>query len=295
LRLGITGIHDASVDDSYLRLLRSLDEARALRLRVHAMYWHEKPDRVIDFMRSQPPQIGRLSARAVKLFMDGSLGSGTAWMIDPPSGMAVLGRSEVERVARAALETGYQVCTHAIGDQANREVLEAYERVGAPAEARWRIEHAQHVDPSDFPRFCRWVASVQPSHVVADRQMAEARLKPSALEGSYAWSRLGRLALGTDAPVDRLDPRWTFTCAVTRGGWMTSPPLSPAVALRGMTADAAYAGFMETGILAPGRPADLAVLSHNWLSLRPEEVLQSEVLATIMDGRVAYQSKDLEG
>ena len=198
--------------------------------------------------------------------------------------------ADVERVCRAALETGWQVCAHAIGDRANRELLSIYERVNPPPEARWRIEHAQHVHPADLPRFGRWIASVQPSHCVADRKMIESRLGPDRYDGSYAWKSLGRLALGTDAPVDRLDPRWTFTCAVTRGGWMPERGLSPAAALEGMTSGAAYAGFMESGVLAPGRPADMVVLSEDWLTCPPETVMSTEVLATLMDGRIAFQS-----
>jgi predicted amidohydrolase YtcJ len=294
LPFGITGVHDARVDDGYLRALLSIEEARSLRLRVHAMVWDADPERMIQFMRSRPPRTGgRLAVRAVKLFMDGSLGSGTAWMLRPPRGMPVLAPAQAERVARAALETGYQVCAHAIGDRANRELLDLFERIGPPAEARWRVEHAQHVHPADLPRFGRWIASVQPSHCVADRAMSEARLSEEERGGTYAWRRLGRLALGTDAPVDRLDPRWTFYCAVTREGWRTGDALAPEQALRGMTADAAYAGFMEGGILAPGRPADMAVLSHDWLKIPPKEVLESQVLATIMDGRVACASREL--
>jgi predicted amidohydrolase YtcJ len=301
MQLGITGVHDAMVDEDYLRLLRSLEDGRSLRLRVHAMFWHENPDRVIEFMKSTRPASGRLAVRAIKLFMDGSLGSSTAWMLAPycgpapGQGVSRLTRAEVERIGRVAIETGWQMCVHAIGDRANRELLDAYERLSPPEAARWRIEHAQHVHPADLPRFSRWIASVQPSHCVADRKMIEGKLGPGRYEGSYAWKRLGRLALGTDAPVDRLDPRWTFYCAVTRGGWETSQCLSRQEALRGMTSGAAHAGFMESGVLAPGRPADMAVLSQDWLEVPPEAVLESTVLATMMDGRVGYQSKDLKG
>ncbi|HXX93793.1 MAG TPA: amidohydrolase, partial [Planctomycetota bacterium] len=292
MQLGLTGIHDAMADDDTLRALRSLDAGRSLRLRVHAMYWNGDPDRTIEFMRSHPPvREGRLRVRAVKLFMDGSLGSQTAWMLHPPEGVPRLRAADVERIGRVALETGYQMCVHAIGDRANRELLEAYERLDPPAEARWRIEHAQHVDPADFPRFGRFIASVQPSHCVADRKRIEENLGPSRYEGSYAWKRLGRLALGTDAPVESLDPRWTFYCAVTRDGWRTGDCLSPEEALRGMTADAAHAGFMEGGVLSPGRPADMVVLSHDWLTVPPREMLASEVLATLMDGRVGFMSR----
>jgi predicted amidohydrolase YtcJ len=106
---------------------------------------------------------------------------------------------------------------------------------------------------------------------------------------------MGKLALGTDAPVERLDPRWTFYCATTRDGGEASQCLTPDEALRGMTAGAAHAGFMDSGVLARGRPADMAVLSHDWVTAPPKEVLESEVLATLMDGRVGYQSKNLRG
>jgi len=292
MQFGITAVHDALVDEDYLRLLISLDQGRSLRLRVHAMFWHEDPDRMIDFMRSRPPVSGRLSVRAIKLFMDGSLGSSTAWMCEPylgtdSRGLSTLPPADAERICRVAKETGWQVCAHAIGDRANRELLDLYDRVDPPESARWRIEHAQHVRPEDLPRFSRWIASVQPSHGVADRKMVDEKLGPGRYEGYQAWRRLGRLALGTDAPVDRLDPRWTFTCATTREG---GEALEPEAALRGMTSDAAWAGFQESGILAPGRPADMAVLSEDWLAIPPSRVLETEVLATLMDGRVGYQS-----
>jgi predicted amidohydrolase YtcJ len=295
MQLGITAVHDASVDEDYLRILRSLEDGRSLRLRVHALFWHPDPQRQIDFMRSTRPRSGRLSVRAIKLFMDGSLGSRTAWMLDPPGGMPILGSEDVVRIGQVALETGYQVCTHAIGDGANRATLDAYERLGVPPEARWRIEHAQHVDPQDLERLGRWIASIQPSHAVADREKVEERLTPRQIEGTYAWSKLGRLALGSDAPVESLDPRWTFYCATTRDGWRTKECLSPEHALRGMTADAAYAGFSEGGVLSKGRPADMAVLSADWLKIRPQEVPDTEILATLMDGRVAYQAKGFSG
>ena len=220
-------------------------------------------------MKSRKPSSGRLSVRAIKLFLDGSLGSSTAWMLDPPHGVSTLKTQDLARIAGVARDTGWQVCAHAIGDRANREILDAFERADPPEEARWRIEHAQHVHPSDLPRFSRWIASVQPSHCVADRKMVESKLGPGRYEGCHAWKRLGRLALGTDAPVERLDPRWTFYCATTRDGWRTDQVLTPEEALRGMTAGAAYAGFMDAGILQPGRPADMAVLSHDWLAVPP--------------------------
>ncbi|HYF00881.1 MAG TPA: amidohydrolase, partial [Planctomycetota bacterium] len=263
--LGIVGVHDAWVDEEGLRALQSLDDGRSLRLRVHAMAGLEGPERLVEFMRSRPPRPGsRLAVRAVKVFMDGSLGSGTAWMLDPPRGVVRTPPEALEEVARTAKETGWQLCVHAIGDAANRAVLDVFDRVDPPAEARWRIEHAQHVDPEDLPRFRRWIASVQPSHRTADGPLLGG-LSAREREGSYAWTRLGRLALGSDAPVDRFDPRWTFWCATAGEG----ERLSPEAALAGMTAGAAWAGFMDGGVLAPGRPADMVVLSCDWVTAPP--------------------------
>ena len=225
IQSGITGVHDAGVDDEWLRILRSLAEGRSLRLRVNALYRNGDPERTIAYMRSAAPSSGRLTARSVIVV------------------------KSVDRIARVAMETGHQMCVDG-----------TEELPDAPKEARWRIEHAERGDRAKEG----WIASIQPPYGV----------KPA-----------GRIALGSDAPDGRLDPRWTFHGAV-RGG------LAPEEALRGMTSDAAYAGFMEGGILSPGRPADMAVLSVDWLS-HPDQVLESEVLATLMDGRIAYRSKSL--
>lgn len=298
LRLGITGVHDARVDDETLQALQGLEQGRSLRLRVHAMYWNPDPSRIEALISRRAPftasggfgQGGRLSLRAVKMFLDGSLGSGTCWMLRPPRGGPVAAPRDVERVARTARERGWQMAVHAIGDRANRELLSIYERVAPPPDARWRIEHAQHVAPEDLPRFAPWTASIQPSHAISDRAMAMERLSGEALRGSYAWTAFPRRALGSDAPVDRLDPRWTFACAIGRQGWSDGGALDPESALRGMTADAAAAGFMEGGVIAPGRPADFAVLSCDWTRSGAEAVLRGSVLATIMDGRIACRA-----
>jgi hypothetical protein len=298
LRMGITGVHDARVDDETLQALQGLEQGRSLRLRVHAMYWNPDPSRIEALISRRSPftasggfgEGGRLSLRAVKMFLDGSLGSGTCWMLRPGRGGPVAKPEDVERVARVARERGWQMAVHAIGDRANRELLSIYERVAPPPDARWRIEHAQHVCVEDLPRFAPWIASIQPAHAVSDRSMALARLSDAELRGSYAWTAFPRRALGSDAPVDRFDPRWTFACAVGRPGWPSGGALDPESALRGMTAGAAAAGFMEGGVIAPGRPADFAVLSCDWTREGADAVVGSSVLATIMDGRIACRT-----
>jgi hypothetical protein len=289
LRRGVTSIHDAKADDELLRILLSLEEGRSLRVRVHAMVWQPSPGRAIDFMRSRKPSSGpRLNVRAVKVFMDGSLGSGSAWMLDPARGTTLTSAADLERIGRVALETGWQLCVHAIGDAANRAVLDVFEKLDAPESARWRIEHAQHVHPDDLPRTKRWICSVQPSHEPSDRPLAEARLSTREREGTHAWRRLGPLALGSDAPVEPLDPRRTFVAAVFREG---GEALDRGEALRAMTAGAAFAGFQDVGVLAPGRPADLGVLSCDWREASREAILGSELRRVVMDGRTAVQAR----
>ncbi len=246
LRLGVTCVHDACVTDA-----GTLD---GLRLRVHPMLW--RPD--------QRPIPG---ARAMKLFMDGSLGSGTAWMLDG-RGVARLAAADV----RACVESGAQVCVHAIGTRAVREALEGL----AGAEGRHRIEHAQHIDLDDIPRFRGVIASMQPSHGIADERMMRERLSERERRGSYAFRALleagARLAFGSDAPVETIDPRWTYECARRQG-------LTDDETLRAMTTDAAYAAFMErdVGMIRPGMRADFAVCAGEW---------PSEVVMTIVDGQV---------
>lgn len=304
LRLGVTCVQDACVDATLERVLLKLEAAGALTLRVYGMAWRTDQKSLAAHVRRTAPRHpigGRLSMRAIKIFMDGSLGSRSAWMIRPAGGVARLRAEELEEVARAALASGWQVCTHAIGSRANREALDAYERALREfpgVDHRLRIEHAQHVEREDLPRFARLgvIASVQPAHAVADRPLCEARFDEEVLRGSYAWRTLNatgaRLALGSDAPVDRIDPRWTFACATERAGWRTEETLSREEALRGMTRDAAYGGFMESerGMLAPGYAADVVVLSHDWLERGA--AMESRVLLTVAGGEVAYAADD---
>lgn len=303
-RCGITCIHDACVDSEVLGALLRLEAGGRLRLRVHGMFWDRDQKSLAGRVRAMAPSAEpgrRVSLRAIKIFMDGSLGSNTAWMLDPEGGVPRLSPADLGAITEAGLERGWQVCTHAIGTRANREVLGAYERAlrARPTrDHRLRIEHAQHVDPADLGRFAAGgvIASVQPSHAVSDRAMCEDRLSARVLEGSYAWRSLARrgtrLALGSDAPVERLDPRWTFDCAVERGGWRTGEALSRAEALEGLTLGAAYAGFMEgeRGRIFPGGRADFTLLSHDWLERG--RAMESEVLLTVSEGEVVYSAPE---
>ncbi|MFA6030009.1 MAG: amidohydrolase [Elusimicrobiota bacterium] len=291
LAAGLTAVHEAWVDEESLADLRGMDADGGLRLRVHAMVHDGDPARLAAFLRANKPTAGkRLVVRAAKLFLDGSLGSRTCWTSDPPLGGPRLSDAAFSEVARAALAGGWQLCVHAIGDLAVRQALGVYERLAPPPELRWRIEHLQHVHPSDFPRLPRWLCSIQPGHCADDLAAARGALCAALAEGTHAWRRMGRLVLGTDAPVAPLDPRRTFHGAVTGGG-RPETALRPEEALRAMSADASWAGFSEAGILAPARPADLTVLERDWLECRPDEVLAGRVLGTVIDGVVEWEAE----
>jgi predicted amidohydrolase YtcJ len=206
-----------------------------------------------------------------------------------------------------ARDCGIQVATHAIGDRANRMVLDAYGRTidaVSATERRWRIEHAQIVAPADIPRFAKQhvIASMQPVHATSDGPWVESRVGAEGLPGAYAWRRFvdsgARLAFGSDFPVESPDPRLGLYAAVTRedlagqppGGWLPDQKLTADEALRGFTADAAYAGFAETevGRLAPGLRADFVVLNEDPLAVRPRAIPELLVLSTWLDGAPVY-------
>jgi predicted amidohydrolase YtcJ len=250
----------------------------------------------------------------VKLYADGALGSRGAAMLadyhDEPGqrGLLVTEPAALEAAMVKARDCGAQVATHAIGDRANRMVLDAYARIvdasSAPA-LRWRIEHAQIVSPVDIPRFAKQhvIASMQPIHATSDGPWVESRVGKQGLPGAYAWRRFleagAKLAFGSDFPVESDDPRLGLYAAVTRedlkgqppGGWLPDQKLTAAEALRGFTSDAAYAGFAESevGRLAPGLRADFVVLGGDPLAVQAREIADLRVLSTWLDGRVVYQ------
>ena len=220
--------------------------------------------------------------------------------------------SEILEAARFALAHGFQVGTHAIGDRANRIVLDAYQEAFAEhpevKDPRFRVEHAQVLDAADIPRFGRLgvLASMQGIHCPSDRPWAPARLGEARIaEGAYAWRKLlatgARILNGTDAPVEDVSPIRNFHATVTRqdekgkppGGFDPDQKLTREEALRTMTLDAAYGSFEETtrGSVEPGKAADLVVLSQDILSVPDDALLKTEVVATIVNGRVLYERK----
>ena len=254
----------------------------------------------------------RLRLNGVKLYLDGALGSRGAWLkrpyADDPgnTGLPLQNPAQLRNLMSRAAMDNFQLAIHAIGDAANAEVLAA---VGELAETyggdrRWRIEHAQVVDPADIAQFGRYgiIASMQPVHQTSDRLMAEARLGPDRLDGAYAWSTIAqagsRLAFGSDAPVESADPFAGWAVAFTRadaqgqpfGGWLPQERVSREAALAGFSADAAYAGFADGrfGRLVTGERADFLVLDRDPMLAGASELRETRVLETWIGGERVY-------
>jgi predicted amidohydrolase YtcJ len=275
---------------------------------VAAMDKHLAEYRTIDFAD------GHFTVRGIgEIISDGALGTHSAWFLQPYadapaiSGKNVVPMREIEQKAKIAARDGFQVSVHAIGDRANRETLDVFQKIfradpGAHA-LRWRIEHAQHLDPADMPRLARLgvIASMQSIHACSDAPMVAARLgEQRARAGAYMWQSLinsGAIVLdGTDTPVEDINPIPNFYCGVTRayGNGRTFYPEQAKTRmqeLRSYTWNNAYALFEEheLGSLSPGKLADMAVFSGNLLSIPAEQILRTRVLYTIVGGKVVYQ------
>jgi predicted amidohydrolase YtcJ len=260
---------------------------------------------------------GRVVMRSVKLFADGALGSRGAALLgdysDDPGNRGLLFESapNLQAQMRRVMSCGLQLGVHAIGDAANRQVLDAYEALLAEFPdnpGRHRIEHAQVLDPADIPRFADLgvIAAMQPIHATSDMYWAGDRLGPERSRGAYAWQTLeqsgARLAFGSDFPVEEADPMLGIYAAVTRmdldgrpeGGWEPQERLSREAAVRAFTLDAAYAAFMEdqVGSLETGKQADFIVLDRDLMEVPEREIPQVRVLQTWVAGQQVYGRQD---
>jgi predicted amidohydrolase YtcJ len=308
--LGITTVHDAGVSAIELEQYRALILDKKLPVRVYAMIGGEG-DLWSEYLRGGPEIGERLTVRSIKLYADGALGSRgaalkEAYSDDPDNtGLLMLHAKDIERIARDAVAHGFQVNTHAIGDRANRIVLDGYAAaLGGANDHRFRIEHSQVVSLDDIPIFARHsiIASMQATHATSDMPWAEARLGPERIKGAYAWRRflsLGvHLANGSDFPVEDPNPLWGYYAAVTRqdhngnpaGGWFPDQRMTRDEALRSWTIEGAYAGFEEKikGSLEPGKLADFVLLSDDITRIPPHEILKTHVVMTVVGGEVVY-------
>jgi predicted amidohydrolase YtcJ len=321
VRNGLTGVHDMGVSREDLALMKRLADQGKLPLRIDA-YADGNQGALDDLCRNglYAHPGGRLQMRGVKLFMDGALGSRGAALLadysdDPHNrGLLMTSPADYEVAVRKADGCKVQVATHAIGDRGNRIVLDTYEKVlgtHKDNDHRWRVEHAQVVSLEDIPRFAKLgvIASMQPTHATSDMGWAEQRVGPERVKGAYAWQRYlhsgARLALGSDFPVEQVDPRLGLYAAVTRqdrdgqppGGWQPEQRLSAAEALRGFTSDAAWAGHDqgEVGTLARGLRADFVVLDRDPLTMPAAQLDELKVLSTWVDGELVYKMATPEG
>ena len=315
VRNGVTAVADmgTSIED-WMTFRRAGD---AGRLRVRIMVYADSVPAMTLIGGTGPTQWlydDRLRLNGIKLYLDGALGSRGAALkapyADSPgnSGLWLLNGTQLRNnMSRASME-GYQVAIHAIGDAANAEALNAIDELSGDyaGDRRWRIEHAQIVDPADIPRFGQHgvIASMQPVHQTSDRPMAEARLGPDRLAGAYAWRAIkdagAPLAFGSDAPVEAPDPFAGLAAAVTRqdaagqpaGGWQPQQRVTVEVALAAYTAGAAWAGFAEGrfGRLAAGERADFLVLDADPLEADPEDLRGIRVLETWIGGEKVYDA-----
>lgn len=317
VRVGLTGVHDMGTSRAELALFKSFADSGRLPLRISA-YADGDSDALADLCANglYRHANGRLQMRGVKLYIDGALGSrGAALLADYSDahgqrGLLVTQPAAFEAAVRKADGCGVQVATHAIGDRGNRIVLDTYARVlgdRASGDHRWRVEHAQIVALTDIPRFAalHLIASMQPTHATSDMPWAAQRLGAERLAGAYAWQRFldagVRLALGSDFPVESVDPRLGLYAAVTRqdragqppGGWLPAQRLSAAEALRGFSADAAFAGFAETGVgmLRPGLHADFVVLGADPLAVPAAQLDTLDIRSTWVDGEAVYRKQ----
>ena len=317
--VGLTSVHDAGVDLDVIPLYKELLAEGAMPVRAYVML--SGPEDFLAHGAGVRPEVGlgdgRLTVRSIKLFADGALGSRGAYLLAPYSdepgtrGLVRLDPSPLRELLRQALDRGFQVSTHAIGDGANRLVLDAYERAfaavpGGGRDRRFRIEHAQVVAPQDVPRFKALgvIPSVQPTHCTSDMYWATDRLGPERARGAYLWRTFLDqgvvLAGGSDAPVESIAPLPGLYAAVTRqdakgwppGGWHPEERVTIAQALEMFTTGAAWAAFeeKERGRIAPGMRADLTVLARDPTAIAPADLLKTEVALTIVGGEVAYDS-----
>lgn len=313
---GLTGVHDAGIPLEELRAYQRLADRGQLPLRIYAMA--DGDHAALDWLCAnglyRHPS-GRLQMRAVKLFADGALGSRGAALLqdysdDPGNrGLLVTSPEAMAMATAKAHRCGVQVATHAIGDRGIRMTLDAYANAlgdDRGRDHRWRIEHVQVLAPEDLPRLVQLhlVASMQPTHATSDMPWAEDRVGPQRIVWAYAWRKIRdagiHLALGSDFPVESVDPRLGLYAAVTRsdasgqpaGGWYPDEKLTAFEALRGFTLEAAYAGFAENevGSLAPGKRADFVVLAQDPLAVPDAELRTLTVKATYVDGKPVYEA-----
>jgi predicted amidohydrolase YtcJ len=314
LERGLTTVTDMGIGDADYRAYSALRQAGELPLRA-SLFLTDNAALLDRWFEPGPENDSeaRLTVRGIKMYIDGALGSRGAALVEPYSddagnlGLLVSTGPHLEEVSRRALAKGFQVGIHAIGDRGGLVALDAIERAfgGPRPEVRFRLEHAQVLRLQDIERMTRLgvVASMQPTHATSDMPWAGDRVGDARLAGAYAWRKVlkggGRLALGSDFPVESADPRLGLYAAVTRqdllgspaGGWLPGERLTREEALRGFTLDAAWSLFLdrEVGSLEVGKRADLVVFARDPMTVPEAEIPRAEIDYTLVDGKVVYE------
>jgi hypothetical protein len=317
LSKGVTSFQDAGSGFETIDVFKKVASEGRLGVRLWVMI-RDSNERMAERLASYRLVDGydrHLTIRAIKHTLDGALGSRGAWLLAPYSdlpsstGLNTTPLATVEETARLAMAHGYQLCVHAIGDRANRETLDLFETAFKvnpdKRDLRWRIEHAQHLNGADIPRFAQLavIASMQGVHCTSDAVFVPARLGAErSEEGAYVWQKLMKsgavVTNGTDAPVEDVDPIASFYSTVTRqlkdgSSFYPDQRMSRAEALRSYTLNAAYSAFEEgsKGSLTAGKLADLVVLSRDIMTVPEEEITAARVELTIVGGRVVHEGK----
>ena len=317
-RMGVTSVHDAGVPLELVELYEEMGRAGELSVRNYVMV-RESSENLERLFRMGPRSNidGNhfLSVRSIKISIDGALGSRGAALLEPYSdepgnnGLILFQPGPLKAVALAALEHGFQLNVHGIGDRGNRVILDVYEEALAErpvADHRFRIEHAQILHRHDIPRFARLgvIPAMQAIHQSSDMPWAEARLGWTRLLGAYAWRSLLETGVtipgGSDFPVESANPLFSFHSAVTRqnadnwpaGGWFPEQRMGREEALLHMTTWGAYAAFQEdlVGTITSGKLADLVILSRDIMTVPPEDILDARVEMTVVGGKVVYEA-----
>lgn len=315
LSKGITSFQDAGSSFKIINFFKKLVDEGQLGIRLWVMINEDNEQLVNNLNDYKIINYGdnRLTVRAIKRFIDGALGAHGAWLLKPytdlpaSTGLNTTPIEEIAETARFAIQHGFQLCTHAIGDRGNREILNVYEKAfrehPEKKDLRWRVEHAQHLHPDDIPRFGKLgvIASMQGIHCTSDGPWVTKRLgEKRAKEGAYVWQKLMKsgaiVSNGTDTPVEDVAPIACFYATVTRklkDGTFFYPEqcMNREEALRSYTLNCAYAAFEETvkGSLEPGKLADISILSRDIMTIPNHEIPDTEVLYTIVGGKVMYQ------
>ena len=308
---GLTTVVDAGIEREIIEMIDSLNNSDKLKIRLYAMISNTK-ENLDYYLDKKPYKTDRLNVRSVKFYGDGALGSRGAALKEEYSdrpdhfGALLSPVSEFKATAQRISKSEYQMNTHAIGDSANYLVLKTYDSLlGEGDERRWRVEHSQVISPEDFKYFSKnIIPSVQPTHATSDMYWAEDRLGADRVKGAYAFKKLldqaGLVALGTDFPVEQVNPFLTFYAAVDRqdtenypeGGFMKDQALSREETLKGMTIWAAYANFEEDekGSIEPGKFADFVMLDRDIMEVEIDSVPETKVISTFVNGEQVYKN-----